>query len=65
MWIIVVDVPDEDLKYSYVVVDDFDPNKTIYWEPRTDRILKKGATPIVDDWGVKFRCCFGIFFLGW
>jgi hypothetical protein len=52
IWTIVLDVPDEDLKYSYVVMDDFDPSHTLYWEPRTDRILKKNAMQNTDDWGV-------------
>ncbi|KAH7827826.1 uncharacterized protein MONOS_12313 [Monocercomonoides exilis] len=51
-WTIKLQIPDTNLRYTYVVLDDFDPSKTILWEPRIDRELKKGQIPNTDDWGV-------------
>jgi hypothetical protein len=49
---------DIDIKYSYVILDDFDPSRTECWEPRVDRILIKGQKPDTDEWGVLFQCFY-------
>ncbi|KAK2948273.1 putative carbohydrate-binding module family 20 protein [Blattamonas nauphoetae] len=52
LWTITLDVPTTFFRYSYVIIDDFDPNRGVTWEPRTDRELKPDQLPRIDDWGV-------------
>lgn len=52
-WDTSVDVPDEDLRYTYVILNDFQPNGGIWmWEPRVDRDLPHGTRETNDVWGM-------------
>ena len=52
LWTLTLVVPNESFDYSYVVLDDFDPNAAPIWEPRIDRTLRKDHISTIDDWGV-------------
>ena len=62
LWTLTLTVPAKEIIYSYIVLDDFDPNAPILWEPRIDRNLKPGQVSTIDDWGVcnLFLCILSI-----
>jgi hypothetical protein len=60
LWAISLAVPEDDFRYIYVVMDDFDPSRTMMWEPRIDRVLRKGQMPTTDDWGVCLLAHFAL-----
>lgn len=54
LWTHTTEIPNKDFEYSYVVLDDFDPNAVPNWEPCLNRTLRKNQIPTIDDWGVYY-----------